>query len=238
MSRYILSPHPQGTPEWFADRCGKVTGSNARAIRAKGRGGAESVTRRNYMAQIVVERLTGVSQEEHGYQSPAMKDGKASEPEARMEAEIRMGEPIEEVGFAYLPGIAAGCSVDGFVQERQGIFGAKCPQFAAQIEYLLAKRIPPEYVPQCTHELWITGAEFFDFYSYNKAFPERLQLLRVRAYRDEFDIAGHEIAVFEFLRECDALEARLREQMKAADTETQLLASVRRVARPIEERAG
>lgn len=234
---YLIDSNPQGTPKWFAARCGKVTGSHASAITAKGRKGEESAMRRNYRAQLVLERLSGQSQEEDSYQSPAMKDGKEREPEARFEYELQMGEPVEEVGFLYLDHVAAGCSPDGLVQDRRGIFGAKCPKAASQIDYLLAKRIPPEYVAQCTHELWITGAEYFDFVSFNPRFPEPWRLMRVRAYRDEFDIPGHEIAVYEFLRECDALEARLREQM-AAPIESQLLASVRRVARPIEERAG
>ena len=45
----------QRTDEWFAARLGKVTASNIAKVMAKG-GGA---TRKNYMAQLVCETLTG-----------------------------------------------------------------------------------------------------------------------------------------------------------------------------------
>lgn len=213
MSRFILSEHPQNTPEWFADRVGRVTGSRAHCITAKGKGGAESVQRRNYRAQLVSEILTGQSQEEDAYQSRDMLNGQAREPYADMAYEAATGEMLEKVGFAYLPDIAAGCSVDAFVQGRRGLVEVKCPKIATHIEYLLAARVPPEYVPQITHNLWVTGCEFADFVSYSPALPDGLQLFHVRASREEFDLAGYEIAVFDFLREVKALEQRLRERM-------------------------
>ena len=48
----------QGTPEWFAIRCGKVTASRMADLIAKTKSGP-SASRANYMAELIVERLTG-----------------------------------------------------------------------------------------------------------------------------------------------------------------------------------
>lgn len=213
MSRYVISPHPQNTPEWFRDRAGRVTGSRADCLAAKGRGGKESTTRRNYVAQLVTERLTGRSLDEGGYESPDMRRGKEREPHARLAYEAATGECLEEAGFAYLPNVPAGCSVDAFLDGRRGFVEAKCPNLANHIDYFLRGRVPPEYVAQITHDFWVTESEFVDFVSYNPDMPEGLQLLIVRAERSEFDIAAHEIAVFDFLKEVDVLERLLRERM-------------------------
>ncbi len=57
MARYIESPHPQGTPEWMADRLGKVTGSNADALFTGGKG----KVRDGYREDLVVEIMNGVA---------------------------------------------------------------------------------------------------------------------------------------------------------------------------------
>ncbi len=47
----------QGTTEWFMARLGKVTASRVSDIIAKTKSGY-STSRQNYLAQLVVERLT------------------------------------------------------------------------------------------------------------------------------------------------------------------------------------
>lgn len=201
--RFALSDAEQGSDEWKLARAGKVTGSRAECIGAGGKG----ITRRRYMVQLVAERLTQQPQEE-GYQSKAMQDGTANEPFARMAYEAETGELVQEAGFAYLP-IPAGCSVDGFIAER-GIFEAKCPSPHVHVDYMERMRIPPEYVPQVAHNLWVTGADFVDFVSYCPQMPDELQLVIVRAARSEFDIATHEETALRFLAETEAMERRLR----------------------------
>ena len=201
--RFALSPHLQGTDGWRADRAGKVTGSRAECVSAGGKG----ITRRKYMVQLVAERLSGIPQDS-GYQSAAMLAGQALEPEARAAYEAETGELVRQAGFAYLP-ILAGCSVDGFVGDA-GIQEIKCPEPHVHVEYLERMRFPPEYVPQGTHNLWVTGAEWIDFVSYCPSMPSGLELVIVRAHRNEFDITAHEEAVLRFLAETEAMELRLR----------------------------
>lgn len=212
MSRYILSEHPQGSPEWRLDRAGKATGSKAGAIVSKIKSG-EAAARRDYRVQLVTERLTGQPAED-GYQSPDMLRGIEQEPFARMAYEAATNLIVREAGFAYLPTIPTGCSVDGFVEDdgRLGLVGFKCPKSATHIGYLQAERMPPEYEPQTLHELWITDAEFFDFVSYDSRLPDYLQQFRIRIERAEVaaKIKAYEAEVMLFLSECAGLEAQLR----------------------------
>ncbi|HMI55184.1 MAG TPA: hypothetical protein VK494_03255 [Gemmatimonadaceae bacterium] len=48
----------QGSPEWKALRCGKVTASRVADVVAKTKTGY-SASRANYLAQLIAERLTG-----------------------------------------------------------------------------------------------------------------------------------------------------------------------------------
>jgi hypothetical protein len=73
-----------------------------------------------------------------------------------------------------------------------------------------AARVPPEYVRQITHNLWITGAEFSTFASYDDRLPPHLQLFIFDSHKNDFDISGYEAAALEFLDEVDKEVARLR----------------------------
>jgi predicted phage-related endonuclease len=207
VSRYLLSEHAQGTPEWRQVRAGRATGSRAGDILAKIKTG-EAAARRDYRVQLVTERLTGAPQEE-GFVSKDMQWGTEQEPYARLAYEDLTGEFVEEAGFAYLPDLPAGCSVDGFIGES-GILEAKCPKSATHIKYVMAARLPPEYVAQVTHNLWITGRAFADFVSFDPRMPVELQLFHVRVMREELGLEGYEFELRAFLDECAVLEGQLR----------------------------
>lgn len=209
MSRFILDVAPQGSPEWRAVRAGKATGSKADAILAKIKSG-EAAARRDYRMQLVAERLTGAPAED-GFISKEMQWGTEQEPFARAAYEAETGDIVEQAGFAYLPDIAAGCSVDGFLADG-GILECKCPKTATHVAYLQAARLPPDYVPQVTHNAWVTGAPYTKFVSFDPRLPEKLQLLIVHVERSELDIAGHEREVLQFLKEVDAQESQLRKR--------------------------
>lgn len=209
MSRYLISEHEQGTDGWRQDRAGKATASKANCIDAKSRDGkSEGSTRRNYRVQLVTERLVGAPAE-NDFVTKEMQWGTEQEPYARMAYEAATGEEVERCGFCYLPDIPAGGSPDSLVG-ADGLLEIKCPNTATHIDYLQANRLPPEYVAQVTHNLWVTGCKFADFMSFDSRLPDYLQLFRIRILREELDIKGHEAAVLRFLREVDALEEQLR----------------------------
>jgi hypothetical protein len=131
-----------------------------------------------------------------------------------MAYEIKREVIVHESGFAYLTDIQAGCSVDGFVEDYDGmgIVEYKCPKSATHIEYLMANRLPPEHEPQVLHNLWITGAAFCDFASFDPRLPEHLQLFVIRVQRDEEKLKAHEAEVLRFLEEVEALYQQLRKK--------------------------
>lgn len=202
----------QGTPEWFAERCGKVTASRIADIIAKTKSG-ESASRANYRAQLVAERLTG--QVAESYTNGAMARGTETEPLARLAYEARTGVMVEEVGFVPHPTIAmAGASPDGLVDD--GLIEIKCPNTATHINYLLGGVVPEKYKSQmawqcaCTGKKWVcTGKKWVDFVSFDDRLGEDLQLFIVRYIPEPEYIAEMEKEVVRFLAEVDDIIKKL-----------------------------
>lgn len=219
MNRYIVSPHAQGTDGWFQDRLGKVTGSTVAAVFAKARGKAdEAKTRQDLLIRLTLERITGVVTPPSTKETRAIAWGKEQEPHSRMAYEMARGIDIHESGFVYLPNMAAGCSVDGFLVDagKKGIWESKSPDTRTHYTYLKAGVVPAEYRPQVVHNLWVTGAEFCDFQSFDPRMPVPLQKFIVRLERDEAEIKAHATAVRQFLLELDAEEHEMRVLMARA----------------------
>lgn len=200
----------QRSPEWHQARVGMLTGTGARELFAKGRSGAEAVGRRDLRIRLALERLTGQPQED-GYTNAAMQRGIEKEPEAIAAYELLTGLTVWPVGFIAHDDLPAGCSPDGTVSDLTGIVEVKCPKSATHLEYLKAGVAPPDYMPQVTHNLWITGAQWCDFVSYDDRFPEDLQLFVSRVERAHIDLKAYELLVRMFLaevdRELDAVQA-------------------------------
>jgi len=197
----------QRSPEWFAARCGKVTASRMADVVAKTAKGY-GASRANYMAELVVERLTGKPTE--GFSNAAMQWGTDQEPFARDAYSAKTGELVTEVGFVNHPRIEnAGASPDGIV--GTGLVEIKCPNTASHIEYLMSKEPPQKYYYQMQWQMACAMAEFCDWVSYDPRMPQELQLLIVRIYRDEDCIKMLEAEVETFLEELDAKVKALKE---------------------------
>lgn len=207
MSRFIISPHAQRTPGWRQDRLGKLTGSTVAAIFA----GGEGKTRAALRAALVLERITGESQT-LDFETEDMAWGNEQEPFSRMATEAATGLDIAQCGFIYLPRIKAGCSVDGLIEDdgKLGIWESKSPKTKTHYAYLLAGIIPPIYRPQVIHNMWVTGAQFALFTSYDPRLPGSLSTLIVRIERNPAEIDAHERAVLQFLAEVDSEEKLMR----------------------------
>lgn len=205
---FSVITHPQRSPEWFAARLGIATGSRASDILAKVKSG-EAACRRNYRAQLVAERLTGAPQED-AYVNDDMQRGIDLEATARMAYEAASGVVAEETGFLLADDMPAGCSLDGSVDGFAGIVEIKCPRVANHIEYLRAGKLPAKYVPQVTHNLLISGAQWCDFVSYCPALPPHLHLFTVRVDRDEKAVKAYEEELLAFLAEVEAETEELR----------------------------
>lgn len=197
----------QRSVEWFQARCGKATASRFKDVIAKIKTG-EAAVRRNYKAQLVVERLTSVAQET--YTNAAMQYGTETEPQARAAYEFKSDNLVTEVGFIPHSTLQAGCSPDGLIGEDGGV-EIKCPfQSAVHIETLL-NGIPPEHIAQIQGSLWITGRQWWDFVSYDGRMPAHLQLYIKRVERDEKYITALETEVMVFLNEVSEVVNKLSE---------------------------
>lgn len=189
----------QRSNEWRACRIGRVTGSRACDFLKTIKSG-ESAARRDYRTQLVVERVTGVSQDDV-FVSKDMQRGIDIEPLALAAYEGKTGAMVRRTGFLQHTEHLAGCSLDGDVANFKGILEIKAPRSATHFSYLRERVIPPDYEAQCRHNLWISGAEWCDFVSFDDRFPIRLQLFRVRLWREQARLGEYESLVLQFLRE-------------------------------------
>lgn len=188
----------QRTEEWFQARLGKVTASKVADVMAKTKSGY-AASRDNYMAQLVVERMT--NKQADSFTNAAMEWGTQQEPFARAAYEIKTGVVVEEVGFINHPRLPnAGASPDGLVGE-EGMVEIKCPNTATHIETLLSKEVPWKYYAQMQWQMACTGRLWCDYVSYDPRMPENTQLFIQRVYRDADNIELMEKEVVKFLVE-------------------------------------
>lgn len=196
----------QGSPEWFAARLGRVTASRIADLTASTKSGW-SASRKNYMAELVAERLTGVGAA--GFTNAAMQWGTETEPQARAAYSFIHDAEVSEVGFVGHPHIPmAGASPDGLVGDA-GLIEIKCPNTATHIETVLGAEVPGKYVSQMQFQMACTGRRWCDFVSFDPRMPENLRLFARRVNRDEDVIAAIEEAVRVFLAEVERTVAAL-----------------------------
>jgi putative phage-type endonuclease len=203
----ILETADQRTDDWYAARCGKATASRFKDAIAALKSGAPAQAQRDYLTELVVERLT--QQPVQRYATAAMQWGTEQEPAARAAYERVTGTSVEETGFIAHDTLMAGCSPDGLV-DWDGLVEIKCPwNTAVHIETLL-NGMPTEHIPQLQGQMWITGRQWCDFVSYDPRMPEPLQLHVQRIQRDEAFIADLERRVSSFLQEVGTQVEALR----------------------------
>ena len=206
----------QRSPEWFAARAGRLTGSVADAVVSKLKSGGEPAARRDLRTQLAIESITGLPVETEGFVSKDMQRGIDLEATAVGCYEAETGNMVRKTGFIIRDDLLVGCSTDGDVEDLKGILEIKCPKSATHVGYLKANRLPPEYVAQVMHNLWVTGAEFCDFVSFDDRLPEGLQYFHVRAMRADLDVAGYEAEALRFLSEVRNEVETLKSLRKAA----------------------
>lgn len=195
----------QQTPEWFADRLGKVTASRLSDVMAKTRTGY-SATRNNYMTQLVLERVTNSRAE--GYTNAAMAWGTEQEPFARAAYEAHTGQMVDEVGFIPHPEIeGTGASPDGLVGD-DGMVEIKCPSSSTALECWLTKAqggdpVDAKYYAQMQWQMRCADRSWCDYVVFDPRMPAKAQLFVHRVNRDEKFIAEAEDEVITFLTELD-----------------------------------
>lgn len=205
----------QGSPEWITARLGKVSASRIADMTATTKNGY-SISRANYAAELIVERLTGASGAS-GYTNAAMEWGTMQEPAARAMYEFISDMTVTRVGLVLHPAIEMSCaSPDGLAGE-DGLIEIKCPNTATQIETLLSEKIPEKYVKQMQWQMACTGRAWCDFVSFDPRLPVEMQIFIARLKRDDLMVAALENETRKFLDEINStISALTSKYAKAA----------------------
>ena len=203
----------QGSPEWLAQRIGRVTASRLADVLANVKSG-EAAARANYRAELVAERLTGKQQE--SFTNAAMKWGTECEPIARAAYEAEYGLLVTEVAMIQHPRIPmAGASPDGLVS-IDGLIEIKCPETKAHIDTILSGEAPAKYIPQMQWQMACTGRAWVDFVSFDPRMPDDMQMFVRRVLRDDDLIKTYEAEVIRFLAEVEDTVNKLKAWKQAA----------------------
>jgi len=203
----------QGSEDWFKQRCGRVTASRIADVMARTKAGY-GASRKNYLAQLVCERMTGTVAE--SYSNAAMQWGTEKEPEAKAAYSFFTGNDVTDAEFIQHPDIFwSGASPDGYVAD-DGLIEVKCPNTATHIETLLAGQVDDKYILQIQWQLECTGRKWCDFVSYDPRMPAELSLFVKRIDRDQKRIEEIKEAVSEFLDELESTINKLNTLREAA----------------------
>lgn len=197
----------QGTSEWFAARCGNVTASRITDVMTKTKSGY-GAGRKNYMAALVVERLTGEVAD--SFTNDAMRWGTETEPMAREAYEAAREVFVIEDGFMPHPTIErTGASPDGLVGD-DGMIEIKAPNTATHLDTLLSQTIPRKYILQMHWQMDCYDRQWVDFVSFDPRLPDGLQMFIKRVDRDEALLEEIRVEVQLFLAELDAKIEKLK----------------------------
>lgn len=192
----------QGEQVWLAARCGVPSSSQFDRIITQD--GTPSKQRSKYLLELAGERLTGKPQEI--FKTGPMQRGTELEPEAREFYEMVNKVDVEQVGFCVREEeFTAGCSPDGLLRPNGGM-EIKCPTAPVHISYVLGNKLPSEYFHQVQGSLFITGFEWWDFFSY---FPS-IRPLQVRVEPDFRFHAMLKAALIDFCAELDSIVTKLK----------------------------
>lgn len=208
---FVIIDAPQRSPEWFAARLGRVTGSKAACVMM----GEKTAGRADYMMQLALERLTGTA-DEFGYVSAEMQRGIDKEPLARMRAEAD-GWFIRETGFISHCTLMIGASLDGDTEEFKWIWEFKNPKSTTHVKYLrtAGALLVQEYQPQLMHNALTTGARFVVAGSFDDRMPIGLEWVRREVPVTDLPMAEYDKALRKFLAETADLTAELKAMQEA-----------------------
>lgn len=187
----IFVEAPQGSPEWFQARVGKITAScfaDATSVMQKNSAtrkvGEPTAAAERYAADLAIERI---SNQPHGEPPKAwvLERGHEMEARARMLYEARTGAFITESGICISDDGLFGYSSDGLADD-DGLIEIKAPIDSIKIMDMWRTGDTSEYDHQIQGGLWLTGRKWLDFIMYVPDLAACGKDLYVkRIYRDE-----------------------------------------------------
>lgn len=174
-----ISTAEQGSEQWLRDRCGLFTASRAGDLMKKQRNGSPYATRKNYITEIALERLTQELPE--NFTSADMQEGIDRERTAALAYSFATGNETEQTGLWIKD--YYGASPDDLIIGQNGGVEYKNPRANTHKETLETGEIPEHYYWQVLQNILVTGADFWDYVSYHPAFPPNAQLFVKRIQR-------------------------------------------------------
>ena len=200
---------PQGSPEWFAVRCGKITASRLGDIMRKTKWG-ESTYKAKVRLELAIERITGKSVSSV-VMNKAMYDGVEREPDARTLFEAVTGKEVALCGSFDHPTIVnTSASPDGLLRGENAVLEIKCPTHATHAKNLMSETMPKNYIYQVQWQIACTESDYAYFASYHPDFPKELRLKWVRVEKDDSVIKSLEEAVRQFDIEIEDLIIKIQ----------------------------
>ena len=158
----IIIDCQQNTEEWFAEKLGKPSASNASRILTNA--GKPSKQRTGYLHELAAERITG--KREEGYKNAIMEQGNEREDESRSMYELIHNVEVTQVGVVYKDDRKEFlCSPDGLINNEYGL-ELKNVLAKTQIKRLVDNEMPSEYFSQIQFSLYVTGFDRWDYMSY------------------------------------------------------------------------
>ena len=161
----------QGTESWFRLRSGLPTASVASKLVSST--GKESTQYKELALTLSADMYAGEPVDAWTGNS-ATERGTMLEPEARSAYEFIASSTVIEVGFVTDDDALYGASPDGLIND-DGMVEIKCQQAKGHVKTLdyFAKngKAPPDYIPQCQMQMFVTGREWCDLYYYHPQLP-------------------------------------------------------------------
>ena len=163
----------QRSPEWYELRRLRLTGSNAQAISANGKG-LETLVLNLVLEEIAAHQGRDLDK----YDGPDMERGRELEDSARLTYEFERKAEVQEVGFCSW-GDWIGCSPDGLV-DHDGVLEIKCKNDAKHLALLTTGKIDTGEIWQCKFNAIVTNRDWTDYVSYNPNFKQALFVARIK----------------------------------------------------------
>jgi hypothetical protein len=205
-----VSDNPNQQAAWLLERVGFVTASQFKHL-LPGKKGGYLAARDTYLWQLVTERLTGRATEH--YVNPAMQWGIDQEGFARDAFTRKTGLAVDLVGFIKHPVLMAGASPDGVLDGGEGLVEFKCPTTNTHLQTIM-DGMDPMHMAQVQGQMWLTGAKYNWFVSYDQRLPAGMDIYCQRVERDQAYIDNLETEVCKFLNEINATISMLQEKAK------------------------
>lgn len=185
----------QGTAEWLAERRGNITSSRMASVastRNTDSGGIAQAAK-TYAYEIIAHELIG---ESFSFHNEATEWGTNAEGIARHFYASKTGYNVREVGFMESDIKGYGGSPDGIIYadmgSEMGIVEFKCPfNPGIHIKHCMIKKdtdIPRPYYWQCQSNIYVSGALWCDFVSFDPRINSDLGMFIYRLYRNQTDI--------------------------------------------------